>query len=56
MTAQDWSKTSVANVVRPLGTLKFSNVIDRHFVSQNIKNKCCVFDNQRVKLAKPAKF
>ena len=54
VTAQDWSKTSSANVVRPLRTLNFLNVIDRHFVSQNIKNKCCVFDNQRVKLAKTA--
>ena len=25
---QDWSKTSLANVYCPLGTLNFSNVID----------------------------
>ena len=56
-TVQDWSKTSLANAVCPLRTLNYSNVIDIDILLvKKINNKFCVFDNQRKKLAKKAKF
>ena len=48
------SRTSAANVVRPLGTL-FLNVIDIDKLLVKNSKKCCVFDNQQVKFAKNGK-
>ena len=54
---QDWYRTSPANADWPLRIFNFLNVIDIDilFVKKS-KNKCCVFDNQRIKLAKTGKF
>ena len=47
---------SSAIAARPLRTLYFVNVIDIDILLvKKLKNKCCVFDNQRVNLAKNGK-
>ena len=55
VTFQGWYRTSPANADCPLGIFNIWNVINRFFVSEKIENKCCVFDNQRIKLAKNGK-
>ena len=56
VTVQDWYRTSPANVVCPLKIFNFWNVIDIVILFvKKIKSKCCVFDNQRIKLAKNGK-
>ena len=57
VTVQDWYKTSPANADYTLGMFNFSNVIDIDIllVKKSKKKKCCVFDNQRIKLAKNGK-
>ena len=50
---QDWYRTSPTNVDSPLGIFNFRNVIDIDILFvKKIKSKCCVFDNQPIKLAK----
>ena len=48
VTVQDWSKTSPANAVRQLGTLKISNDIDIVNLLVIKNQQGCVFDNQQV--------
>ena len=52
VTVQDWPKTSPANDYCPLKAIDFSKVADIDNFSCKLKNIFCIFDNQRVKLAR----
>ena len=56
VTVQGWQRTSPVNADCQLGIINFWNVIDIDILLvKKSKNKCCVFDNQRIKLAKNGK-
>ena len=55
VTVQDWYRTSPAIADCPLVILHFWNVIDIDFLLVKKSKICCVFDNQRIKLAKNGK-
>ena len=54
---EDWSKTTPATVLRLLETLNYSNVLDIDvLLVKKLKNRCCVFDDQRINLAENGKI
>ena len=56
-TVLEWYRTSSANIDCPLEIFSFWNAIDTDILFvKKVKSKCCVFDNQRIKLAKNGKF
>ena len=56
VTVQDWYKISPINADCPIRIFNFWNIIDIDILLvKKSKKKCCVFDNQRIKLAKNGK-